>query len=414
MALFGSLAATVARPAFAVACRGGVRAVRPSAGTGAPASWGQRWLSERPSKAKRRPETTQRQNNERRFVDCVRVFVRGGTGGQGSRRLCMAGGDGGDVVARATLGCHDLNEVADLKRLKADAGASAQRSHKPKPAQPLRIPVPVGTVITTDSGEMVADLDYPGQEALIASGGQGGSIVTSDDSRGEKGQALHLTFEVKSIADVGLVGCPNAGKSSLLRAVSKARPKVADYPFTTLRPQVATVRWRDMYELRMADIPGLIEGAHANRGMGHSFLRHVERCRVLLFVLDVHGFQLSADSARLSAFETLQLLVKELRYFERTLGSRPCVIAANKMDLDPPLARQRLDELKADLAAARSKGRVYAAPVVPISAMRGLNIAGLASRLRTAATIGDQDQDQNGTLHSNEGFREFLRRPVKP
>eukprot|EP00051_Salpingoeca_urceolata_P018035 m.251114 g.251114 ORF g.251114 m.251114 type:complete len:220 (+) comp19105_c0_seq5:151-810(+) len=146
MALFGSLAATVARPAFAVACRGGVRAVRPSAGTGAPASWGQRWLSERPSKAKRRPETTQRQNNERRFVDCVRVFVRGGTGGQGSRRLCMAGGDGGDVVARATLGCHDLNEVADLKRLKADAGASAQRSHKPKPAQPLRIPVPVGTV----------------------------------------------------------------------------------------------------------------------------------------------------------------------------------------------------------------------------------------------------------------------------
>jgi|tagenome__1003787_1003787.scaffolds.fasta_scaffold20951447_2 GTP-binding protein len=225
--------------------------------------------------------------------------------------------------------------------------------------------------------ELLADLTEDGQEFLLAKGGGGGKgNVHFKSSRnraprqyteGEEGEQGHFLFELRTIADAGLVGYPNAGKSTLLRTISAARPKVAAYPFTTLHPIVGIVEFSGYRRATIADIPGLIEGAHRNVGLGHDFLRHITRCRVLVFVLDIAG-----SEAR-SPIEDLQQLRKEIDHYDPTLSQRPWFVVANKMDL--PEANENLTQLRA---------RFPKTDVVPISAANREGIDELKEKLSEA------------------------------
>ena len=170
------------------------------------------------------------------------------------------------------------------------------------------IQTPVGVSVLSDGGQQVGDLLRDGDSVLVARGGPGGSSLT--DYCGLRGQRRSVKLDLKLIADVGFVGFPNAGKSTLLKAISRASPKIASYPFTTLEPNVGIVEFPDLRRLKLADLPGLIEGASYNLGMGHKFLKHVERCSVLLFIVDINGFQFKVDTQHRSAAETVRLLSK--------------------------------------------------------------------------------------------------------
>ena len=174
--------------------------------------------------------------------------------------------------------------------------------------QDIIIRSPLGVTVMTDSGEVLGDLVREDDSVLVARGGPGGSRHTQ--YCGLRGQARSVKLDLKLIADVGFVGFPNAGKSTLLKAISRASPKIASYPFTTLEPNVGIVEFPDLRRLKLADLPGLIEGASYNLGMGHKFLKHVERCSVLLFIVDINGFQFKVDTQHRTAAETVRLLSK--------------------------------------------------------------------------------------------------------
>ncbi|EGD74145.1 GTP-binding protein Obg [Salpingoeca rosetta] len=282
-------------------------------------------------------------SSESSFVDRARIFVVGGTGGQGHKRMGSAGGDGGNVFVQADASIHNLRDIAQKHRFKAGPGDPGSKKYKSVPGEDVVVKVPVGTSIYLDSGRPMGDLTFHAETLLVARGGEGGSALTNQNYSGLKGDRLHIVLELKSIADVGLVGFPNAGKSSLLGALSRAKPRVANYPFTTLRPNIGVLQYDDFSQLRMADIPGLIEGAHENRGMGHAFLRHIERTKVLLYVIDVNGFQLGPDHPYRTATQTLALLAAELDHYDPNLRrSCPAIVALNKMDL--PDVEAKADE----------------------------------------------------------------------
>ena len=167
---------------------------------------------------------------------------------------------------------------------------------------------PVGVSVVTDAGQVLGDLVKHDDTVCVARGGQGGCNNTN--YCGLRGQARSVKMDMKLIADVGFVGFPNAGKSTLLKAISRARPKIASYPFTTIQPNLGIVEYNDLRRIRLADLPGLIEGASYNVGMGHRFLKHVERCSLLLFIVDINGFQFKSNSQHRSASETVALLSK--------------------------------------------------------------------------------------------------------
>ena len=213
--------------------------------------------------------------------------------------------------------------------------------------------VPLGTIVTDlENGEMIADLAASGQRVMVAAGGRGGrgnARFLSNFNRaprqcehGKPGEEKRLKLELKTISDVGLVGFPNAGKSTLLGAVSAAKPKVASYPFTTLNPVVGVVEYPDYSRIMIADIPGLIEGAHDNVGLGHAFLKHIERTDILAFVLDMAG----TDGR--SPLDDLDCLRNELELYMSGLSKRPAVIIANKMDM--PVSEENLAMLQDKLA----------------------------------------------------------------
>ncbi|MGH7765497.1 MAG: GTPase ObgE, partial [Candidatus Dormibacteraceae bacterium] len=241
-------------------------------------------------------------------MDTAHIHVRGGHGGKGSasfRREPFTprggpdggdGGRGGSVVLKATTDQSDLSLFKQRSRWLAEAGTDGAGGRKTgKRGADLGINVPVGTIVLDPEGALIADLDQPGASAVVAKGGDGGrgNVHFKSSTRrapdyaepGTKGEELELTLDLKLIADVGLVGAPNAGKSSLLRALTAARPKVADYPFTTLDPELGVAQ-SDAGRVIIADIPGLIEGAAQGAGLGQRFLRHVERTKVLVYVLD--------------------------------------------------------------------------------------------------------------------------------
>jgi len=234
------------------------------------------------------------------------------------------------------------------------------------------VDVPVGTIIKDDTGRVVGDLGRPGVMFVAARGGAGGHgnryFATDTEQTpevaelGGSGEALRYTLELSSIADFGLLGFPNAGKSTLLRAITRARPKVAPYPFTTLQPYVGVVRYSDMESVAVADLPGLIENSHRNHGLGISFLRHVQRCMALLLMVD-----LSLPEPWLY----VDVLRDEVRCFSETILDRPQVIVANKVDVDG--AAENLDALKR---------RLPDDTVIEISAKHGVNLEYLLKHIK--------------------------------
>jgi GTP-binding protein len=281
------------------------------------------------------------------FFDNVKIYVEAGAGGDGCvsfRREKYVplggpnggnGGPGGSVFLSADRHLNTLISFRGRRRFRADRGGDGQGQNKQGPkGKDVSLAVPPGTLVRdADSGELLGDLRAPGDELLVARGGRGGlgnaAFASSTNQaprvaeRGEQGESRSLVLELKLIADVGVVGCPNAGKSTLLAAVSAARPKIADYPFTTLVPNLGMVSVDDR-DFVMVDIPGLIEGAHAGAGLGHDFLRHVERTRVLIHLL---------DGASASPLQDLDSINEELALFNPRLAAKPQLVVLNKMDL---------------------------------------------------------------------------------
>ncbi|XP_019747744.1 GTP-binding protein 10 [Hippocampus comes] len=326
------------------------------------------------------------------FVDNLRLYVRGGAGGMGLPRIGGHGGNGGDVwvVATKSMTLKKVKEKYPQKRFVADVGGnSSVRSLKGQRGNDTEILVPVGVTVTTDDDRILGDLNAEGDRVLVAKGGHGGSFSSS--FLPSKGQSKLIRLDLKLIADMGLVGFPNAGKSSLLTALSNATPQIASYPFTTLKPQIGKLVYEDHNQISVADLPGLIEGAHMNKGMGHKFLKHVERTKQLLFVVDVCGFQLASQTPFRSAFEAVQLLTKELELYKEELVSKPALLVVNKMDL--PEANHKLEQLKEQLLNPEEfchtlpndmtpKSHLAFRHVVPISATTGLGVDRLKAFIR--------------------------------
>ncbi|MGQ9009121.1 GTPase ObgE [Bacillus stercoris] len=311
------------------------------------------------------------------FVDQVKVYVKGGDGGNGMvafRREKYvpkggpAGGDGGkggDVVFEVDEGLRTLMDFRYKKHFKAIRGEHGMsKNQHGRNADDMVIKVPPGTVVTDDdTKQVIADLTEHGQRAVIARGGRGGRGNTRFatpanpapqlSENGEPGKERYIVLELKVLADVGLVGFPSVGKSTLLSVVSSAKPKIADYHFTTLVPNLGMVETDDGRSFVMADLPGLIEGAHQGVGLGHQFLRHIERTRVIVHVIDMSGLE-GRDP-----YDDYVTINQELSEYNLRLTERPQIIVANKMDM--PQAAENLEAFKEKLTDDY--------PVFPISAV---------------------------------------------
>ena len=325
-----------------------------------------------------------------KFLDEAKVWVKAGDGGDGVvafRREKFIefggpdggnGGRGGDVVAEAVDGLNTLIDYRYAQHFKARKGGNGSGSDRTGAgSDDVVLKVPVGTqILAEDKETLLADLDAPGKRAVIARGGDGGfgnahykSSTNRAPRRADKGwpgEERWIWLRLKLIADAGLVGLPNAGKSTFLAAVSAARPKIADYPFTTLHPQLGVVRFDASTEFILADIPGLIEGAHEGAGLGDRFLGHVERCAVLLHLVD--GTQ--PDPA--GAWRTVRA---ELEGYGGGLAGKPELVALNKADAMTPQAR-----------AARRKALERAAGR-PVHLISGATGEGVADLLRALARV---------------------------
>lgn len=280
-----------------------------------------------------------------KFLDSVRLHVKGGTGGTGLPKYGGIGGQGGCVYCVG-------NEAANLRSIMAKfrgktiSAGHGEDSRKVKivgnPGADVKLEVPLGVTVYREDGKVLGSIDNEEETVILARGGPGG---TKDNNfLGHFGQAHHIRLDLKLIADIGLVGFPNAGKSSLLKAISRAKPRIANYPFTTIKPNKGIIQYEDHRQISIADLPGLIEGAHVNIGLGHKFLKHVERTKLLLFIADVQGFQLSPKYPMRSCLETVLLLNKELELYDPELLDKPAVLAVNKMDL--PGADETLQLIK--------------------------------------------------------------------
>ncbi len=318
-----------------------------------------------------------------KFIDEATIEVIAGNGGNGSASFRREkyvprggpdGGDGGRGGSIFAVADRNINTLIDYRYARIHRARSGENGHGAdkygKGADDIFLRVPVGTVITdAESGALIADLAAHGQQALIARGGKGGlgnihfksstNRAPRQTTPGEPGEQRRLKLELKVLADVGLLGLPNAGKSTLIRAISAARPKVADYPFTTLAPNLGVVRTDANRSFVVADIPGLIEGAAEGAGLGHQFLRHLQRTRLLLHVVDLAPFDPAADPVH-----DARSIVDELRRYDESLYAKPRWLVLNKIDLVP--AEEREERVKAFV-----RDYAWTGPVFVVAAIKG-------------------------------------------
>lgn len=346
-----------------------------------------------------------------KFIDRVKIYVQAGTGGNGTvafRREAHvpkggpSGGDGGRGGSVIFVATNSLSTLLDLRYYREYKAQNGEKGHAKKmhgaDADDLVIRVPVGTcVYDDDTGNIIADLTKDGQRAVIAKGGRGGrgnaKFASSRNpapkicENGEPGEKFNLRVELKLLADVGLVGFPSVGKSTLLSVVSKARPQIADYHFTTIVPNLGVVQVKDGRSFVMADLPGLIEGASQGKGLGHQFLRHIERCRVIVHIIDMSG------SEGRDPYEDYVTINKELGEYEYRLLERPQIIVANKMDGDE--AEENLNKFKEKL------GDQKVFPIIaPIHEGIDAVLYAVADALETAPDFFNQEEEQESVLYT--------------
>lgn len=346
-----------------------------------------------------------------KFIDRVKIYVQAGTGGNGTvafRREAHvpkggpSGGDGGRGGSVIFVATNSLSTLLDLRYYREYKAQNGEKGHAKKmhgaDADDLVIRVPVGTcVYDDDTGNIIADLTKDGRRAVIAKGGRGGRgnarFASSRNpapkicENGEPGEKFNLRVELKLLADVGLVGFPSVGKSTLLSVVSKARPQIADYHFTTIVPNLGVVQVKDGRSFVMADLPGLIEGASQGKGLGHQFLRHIERCRVIVHIIDMSG------SEGRDPYEDYVTINKELGEYEYRLLERPQIIVANKMDGDE--AEENLKKFKEKL------GDQKVFPIIaPIHEGIDAVLYAVADALETAPDFFNQEEEQESVLYT--------------
>lgn len=338
------------------------------------------------------------------ICDSVAIYVRSGAGGQGFPSKNGIGGNGGDVYMEAFEQYKNLNHIYyhHSRKFVAERGDNSSldiiRGHK---GENLVIEVPAGTLVTDMvTGETVCDIDHLLERYLIERGMRGGYLA--NNFIGARAKDRYLKLVLKSIADVGLVGFPNAGKSSLLGLISNASPAVGMYPFTTLKPTVGRYYHDEAGPVAVADIPGLIEGAHENRGLGHVFLQHIERTSVLLFVIDIGGFRLNMKTPHRTPFETFGHLCRELELYMPGMTKRPIIIALNKTDLEDVNAEEEIERFTSLYQNSLSH-LIKVRNIVPISCYNGQGLTELREIL-AKAKIEHSNRHDDSEFHDVFGL----------
>lgn len=350
------------------------------------------------------------------FIDKVTINVKGGDGGNGHVSFYRAkyvpnggpdggdGGKGGDLIFEATTGMTTLLDFRYKKKFHADNGEHGGKNNcSGKKGEDLIIKVPVGTVIReASSGKVMADLNTGDERKILIKGGRGGrgnqhfatSVMQAPEysEKGKEAKQYDIILELKTIADVGLIGFPNVGKSTLLSMVTNANPKIANYHFTTLSPNLGVVRNKWGKDFILADIPGLIEGASEGLGLGHSFLRHIERTKVFIHVVDASG--LEGDDP----VENIKKINLELTKYQSKLNERPQVIACNKMDI--PEAAENFEKIKSEFEQQGYK-------IYPISAATNQGLDDLLSEVSNILDNYPQD------IIFEEDFEEYKEETIK-
>lgn len=377
-----------------------------------------------------------------RFIDEAKIRLSGGHGGPGCvsfRRETFIprggpdggdGGEGGEIRFKSTTNLSTLQDFRYKREYKAENGQPGSGSNKAgRDGEDVEILVPVGTVLKdTETGEILADLAQPGDEWIACKGGRGGKgnahFVTSTHQApkfaqpGEDGESREVTLELKLLADVGIIGFPNAGKSTLISRISAARPKIADYPFTTLTPNLGVVELSDHRTFVVADIPGLIEGAHRGLGLGHKFLKHIERTALFLHLLDGTKFLEDATGPGENSFELAidalidryQVIRKELGLFNEALLHKPEILVINKIDLleaDPVLLQRARTALRQRIHSIRGTMPVGGEPYL-ISGVSGSGISELLNvvdGMIKDIRLGAQKKAEQARLPDDEGLR---------
>ncbi|GFT47291.1 mitochondrial ribosome-associated GTPase 2 [Nephila pilipes] len=348
-----------------------------------------RFCSKLSAKPLRKVKSLSTEHRTQRFIDFKSVSAKGGKGGDGQISFLKLyrnpfggpsggdGGNGGHVIFQACGTVKSLEKVPVVLRACNGVDGKPKHMHGAN-GEHFIVKVPIGTMVK-ENDIMLCDLNEQDAKFIAARGGAGGHgnhFFLSNENRhpdiaekGASGEERKYDLELKIMAHIGLVGFPNAGKSTLLRAMSRARPKIAAYPFTTLNPHIGIVHYDDYVQLAIADLPGLIPGAHENKGLGISFLRHIERCSGILYVIDV-----SIESP----LEQLACLKYELEQYQKGLSSRPHAIVANKCDSEG--SNEKVEELKQNVTM----------PVFPVSAKFGNNVLTLLKYIRKLYDEGDK------------------------